>query len=107
MGRLTAGELKERVTILERSVSGGKVGEQTVTFAAGDTVWAYVGPVKYMKAAVYRGANLDADFEVKIRHRPELTGAEQIRYGGLDYRIVHLIHDDEGFSTMMLVKRVK
>jgi SPP1 family predicted phage head-tail adaptor len=115
MGRLNAGELREKVILYNRNAMIGsanitqRVGEATPAWAtqgnAQGSGWvrAKVGPVKSLKAAVYRGQNLKADFECTIRYRPTVDASWRVGFEDQIYAIEHVVHDRVKWETVMLL----
>ena len=111
MGRLKSGDLRNRITLMERYVdpeTASKIGEPRPSYIESTLdVWAKIGAVKYLKAAIFKGAKIEADFEVKIRMRPGVDTSSRIKWRTQEFVVVHAVHDEDEQSTTMLVKSAK
>jgi head-tail adaptor len=67
---MRAGELDQRVTLYSKSATKGSLGEESVTWAVVDTVWAKVVPQGGRE--VLAGAQIQrvVDYRLQIRVRP-------------------------------------
>jgi SPP1 family predicted phage head-tail adaptor len=105
VARVKAGDLDKRITLLVRADAEKKVGAAPKpTFTPGDSYWAKVGPIKYLKATILRGLQLSGDFEAELRLRRTITAAHRVRYRGVDYAITHVVHDDRDDKTVLLLQ---
>ena len=110
MAKITAGELNQRVTIQNKSVTRNSIGEEVVTWADLVTIWAKVMP---LRGNAFHAANKDqhtVDARFFIRYRTGVTEAMRLVWKANYYDITNIIlgtGEYEGVIEIMAVNGVK
>ena len=76
---MTAGELRERVTLLTPTTVSDGQGGQTTTWTDGDPVWAAVVPVSGREALAAGAVQSSLSTRITIRHHIGITAQMRIR----------------------------
>ena len=94
---LKAGMLNRRVTVEEPVAGGDSYGQPSTSWAAFDTVWAYVVPQSGRSIAEQLIAGREASGQVqvvRIRYRLDITTAMRLSYNGRLYNITSVAPDE-------------
>lgn len=104
---IAAGELNQRITFQQKSVTKNAIGEEVITFADVDTVWAKVMPLRgnAFYAANQQQHVVDARF--LIRERAGLTTDLRVVWRGEPYAITNLIPGTGPYRGTIEVVAVK
>lgn len=85
---MRAGLMRERVTLLSKSVTRDAIGGEVITWAEEDEVWA---DVEQLTGREYFGAQQiesEAEIRFRIRYRTDVTSAWRIEWRDTEYEIV-------------------
>lgn len=107
MEKISAGDLRSRVTVMRRVPGKNALGEDTYDYKPDRKVWARIVP------ATGRRESLEGDMErVEVTHRvtvrrasiPELRTDLRLRYRGQDYEVRYFYpnYRDGGFVDLFV-----
>ncbi len=106
MPKITAGDLDQRITIQNKSVTRNAIGEEVVTWADLVTVWAHVMP---LRGAAFHAANQDqhtVDARFFIRTRTGLDESMRIQWKTIPHDITNIIPGTGEYLGMIEVTTV-
>jgi SPP1 family predicted phage head-tail adaptor len=87
-GRIRAGDLRERITIEQRSAGVDALGQPLTTWATVATVWAKAEPLRGRE--FFAAGQLQGELSVKftIRHRADVAETMRVLWRGQAHEIV-------------------
>ena len=88
---IAAGEMTERITFQQRSVTKNGLGEEVVTWADVATVWAEVRPLRGREFYAANQTQQVVDVRFVIRKRSGLTVDQRLLWKSTPYDITGLI----------------
>lgn len=106
MPKITAGDLDQRITIQNKSVTRNAIGEEVVAWVDGDTVWAHVMP---LRGGAFHAANQDqhtVDARFFIRTRTGLDESMRILWKTVPHDITNIIPGTGEYLGMIEVTTV-
>ena len=103
---LTAGSLKDRVTILEPKLERGKFGEQTIAYIDAKTVWAKVDYKKGSQIITAGEVWMSNDIGITMRYNSIMTEQCRIRWDGKIYQVDSLNRSRADGSMVIVAARI-
>lgn len=102
---MTAGRLRDRVTILTRTETRSALGVAEV-WSESDTIWARVAIVSAISRAAFQQTNNSViTHDILFRHSETLDLAgKRFRWRGADFEIIEPAHDIDGTGAFMRVR---
>ena len=103
---LTAGFLKQRVTVLTQTATQDELGQPTTGWTTYATIWANI---KVEKGMEHIRANADTavnKVSIRVRYRTDLTAAMRVQHGTTVYQIKSVLADVDGREYTDLVCEV-
>lgn len=91
---MTAGQLRERVTIQQESLTPDGGGGSTLAWADVATVWASVEPLSGRERMQAQQLESAVDYRVKIRHRADVTAGMRLVWGSAIMNIRAVYNED-------------
>lgn len=103
VGEITAGELRERITLSARSVGANATwGTQDAeTYTDYDTVWARVQQTTSSEKSRNTGLQTETTHQIKIRYLDGVKSTDRVTWAG---RVLHVlaVHGNERRTAMIL-----
>ena len=92
---MKAGQLRQRVTIKDKSVAQNTYGEEVITWVDVVTVWAEVEPLRGREFMEGKQITAEVSTKIRIRYRSGITPEMRAVYGSIVYDIQSIIHIEE------------
>ena len=102
---MRAGQLRHRVTIQQKSVARNSYGEEVITWADVDTVWASVEPLRGREFIEMRRAGAEVTTRIRMRYRSGIAPEMRVVYGSHTYDIKSVVHVEERQRELHLMCR--
>lgn len=99
---ITAGQLRDRVTILKPTYTQNARGEAVASYADGATVWAAVRAASGREVLAAAQVGQVVTIRCKVRWGIDITTEDRIRYRGEVYEVVEAV-DPDGRRTELLL----
>lgn len=93
--RVTAGDLRRRVSIETYTTTRDSIGGETKTAATLATVWASIEPLFGMEIKEAGRILSDVTHQIVIRYRADVTAKMRVVYGSRKFDIFSVQHDEE------------
>lgn len=95
---ITAGELRERVTLLVPTEVDDGQGGRAIDYVAGETVWSAVREAGGREVLMSGGVQTAKSVQITIRYRADVTPQMRLRRAadGADYELVAAPRDLDG-----------
>lgn len=85
------GEMRERVTVQSPTRATNSLGETTLTWADGNTIWASVEGVSAKEALAYGQQEVTVTHRLRFRYISTLTQQDRFSWRGRTLNIVSLL----------------
>lgn len=102
---MRAGQLRQRVTIQEKSVTRNSYGEEVITWSDVATVWASVEPLSGREFLDAQRAGAEVTTRIRIRYRSGIAPEMRVTYGDHVYDIKAVIDVEERHREIQLMCR--
>lgn len=102
---MRAGELRQRVTLEERTQVVASQGSLTSTWQGAETVWAAVEPVGGDEGERGKHADATVTHRVRIRYRPDVSPKMRLSHGDWTLEVVAVLNLDERNRELHLMCR--
>ena len=89
---MRAGALREKITLLAKSVSRDSLGAEVVTWASQFDAWAAVQPIAGREYTTLQAAQSDITIRFRTRYRSGVDTGMRVRWRERDYDIVEAIN---------------
>ena len=102
-GRITAGALRERVTLQQRTAGADELGQELTTWADVATVFAAVEPIRGREFFAAGQMQAAVDVRITIRHRAGVVPTMRAVHRGVPHEIVAVIDTDAAREVLELM----
>lgn len=92
---MRSGELRNRITIQQKSVTRDTYGGETVTWTDVATVWAAVEPISGREYFSSQQIQAEVTTRIRIRHKTGITPVMRVSWGTRLYDIISVIEINE------------
>lgn len=99
---LSPGRLRNRVTIRRLTTARVSGGGRSESWADVATIWAEVIGISGREAVIAEALQGVSFYKITIRWRPDITDADQLRYGAIDLNI-RSASDPDGYREELLI----
>ena len=102
-GRISAGDLRQRITLQQRDSGKDTFGQQVTTWTTVATVWAKAEPLtgrEFFQAGQTQSA---VDVRFSIRYRTDVLPAMRVQWRNENYEIVAVIDTDAARDKLELM----
>lgn len=100
---MRAGRLRHRITIQDKTVVQNGYGEEDITWADVDTVWAAIDPLRGREFLDGRMATAEITARITIRQRDGISPEQRVLHGSVVYDVLAIIHVETGQREMQLM----
>lgn len=87
-GRISAGDLRERITLQTRTAGQDALGAALNTWADAFTVWAKADPLGSSESFAAGQMQAQATVKFTIRHRADVVKTQRVVWRGVPYEIM-------------------
>ena len=92
---MRAGQLRQRVTVQEKSVTRDDYGAEVITWTDLATVWAAVQPLTGREWIEGRQETAGVTTRIRMRYRSGITPEMRVSFGDIEFNILSVIHVKE------------
>lgn len=102
---MRAGELRQRVTIQQKSVTRDTTGGEVITWTTFATVWGHVIPLGGTERVRYGLEESEANARIKIRYKAGVVPWMRVDWGDHEYDILEVVDTWSSTREMVLLCR--
>ena len=102
---MRAGELRQRITIQQKTITRDTYGAAVETWAALATVWAAVEPMSGREYFQSQQINAEVTTRIRIRHRSDVDSTMRVVFGASTYDIQAVIEPETNKRELQLMCR--
>lgn len=84
--------MRERVTLLLKTVTRDALGGEVITWLDQGDEWADVRPIRGREYFVAEQFEAETDIRFVLRYRSDIDSNWRVRWGGVDYDVVDVIN---------------
>ncbi len=104
---MRSGQLRQRVTIQQKSVARDTYGGETVTWADVTTVWAAVEPIAGREYFSAQQLQADVNHRIRIRYYSGVTTTMRVKLGTRYFDILSILNlEERDRETHLMCKEV-
>jgi SPP1 family predicted phage head-tail adaptor len=108
---MLAGRLRERITILSRSVTQDALGQESITWSSIGSMWAepVYSTLKGDGNELFRGGQIQDlnTVRFRVRYKPTITQSHRLEYRGQGYDIVAVTHEQHKYTIIRAIEGMK
>jgi len=97
------GRFNKRITIRKQSWKDNSMGEREQVWEDHLTLWAAVEPLRGQEFFVAQRSEADITTRIRIRYRDGIDRSMMVRYGGVEFEIMYIIHPEFGKRELQLM----
>ena len=92
---MRAGNLRQRVTIKQKTATQDAYGDEVITWVSWATVWAAVEPLTGREFLAARQVTAEVTTRIRIRYRSGILPEWRVTFGTKNYDIHSILHIEE------------
>lgn len=92
---MKAGDLRQRVTIQNKTAVRNSYGEEVITWVDLATVWAAVEPLRGREFLDGKMITPETTTRIRIRFRDGVSPEQRVVFGSKNYDILAIVHVEE------------
>lgn len=92
---MRAGDLRQRITIQDKSAARDSFGQEEITWVEFDVVWAEVEPLTGREFLDAKMVTAEVTTRIKIRHLDGVSPEMRVVFGAKIYDVLSVLHIKE------------
>lgn len=104
-GKTLTDRMRHRITILRPPGPDDvdEYGQPLDDYVPIATVWAAIEPLRGREYFSAMSEHAEVTTRIRIRYREDIDRTMQVRYGGAEFEILHIIHPEFGKKELQLM----
>lgn len=103
MNKLLVNRLNKRITILRQTDEADEYNEPLDEWVPVAEVWAAIEPLRGREYFAARAEHAEVTTRIRIRYREGIDRTMRVKYGDIEFEILHIIHTDFAKKELQLM----
>lgn len=104
---MRAGELRERITIQQKTITRDEFGGEVATWSTLATVWAKVVAMSGSESISQAAGVMTVAYQITLRARDDVDASMRVSYEGLTLEIQAVLDSDETGAMVLNCRQVE